>query len=158
MMCQCRFTFVTNEPLWWEMLITGRLCKCGGQRIYRKSLYLPSILLLTKNCSKNKVLEKNIKVSWVVWIVFTLFFHITYTEPTCFLYLGRVLYSFVSLNQLPTFYPWTLKVVNYLRVFFFLYEDFCQFSSSGTSSSFVTIIFLIHVDKFTFTNFLWLDI
>lgn len=52
--------------------------------------------------------------------MFTFFFHITYTEPTFFLCLGRVLYSFVSLNQLPTFYPWTLKVVKYLWGFCFL--------------------------------------
>lgn len=51
--------------------------------------------------------------------MFTFFFHITYIEPTFFLCLGRVLYSFVSLNQLPTFYPWTLKVVKYLWGFFF---------------------------------------
>lgn len=141
---------LTSVPVQWEMLITGRLCIRGMGRGYIGNLCtFSSILLLTKTFSKINSLGK--KRSWI-WILFTLFFHITYTEP---IYFFIPLWVWIDFNIL-FFNLESVEISLRGLVLCFNMTTFASVSSSQTSSSFVSIIFLIYVDKFTFTNFPWL--
>lgn len=58
--CHCSFTSLTNEPLWWGMLIVVEAMNAWGQGLYVKSLYF--LLSLTVNLKLNKkesVFSKN---------------------------------------------------------------------------------------------------
>lgn len=60
MMCQCRFTnFNKCSLLVGDVDDAGRLCMCGGRKVYGKSLYLPlNFAMNSKLLLKNKVFKE----------------------------------------------------------------------------------------------------
>lgn len=75
-------------------------------------------------------------------------------EWASFLSLEELSHPLVSLDQLPTFHPLHFQSRNSWE--FFHCEDFCQHHFLWNFILFVTMTFLIYVDKFAFTKFTWL--